>query len=302
MTATESSSVPAERQVPASRTLRYLDGQALHALADVIDAAAAPWAREWLGRPVSVRCRNAEDCRSDLPVALNWSGLTSPLPTQTGVAIAAADGTAADWIGRIVCGPEPRRLGSIGITGRVCEAAAEDLRARLARLLGVQGPLHEPNDTANSAEAAVAPSTSRWSGAVVAHLKLDAGDGEMLWLHLAREMVERLQPPRQHQRRAAGRQALTPVVKALARDRIGLQISLEAVDISVSELLNMRAGDVLLTSHALTEPLRVHPRVESTDPKAPSVCQAHLGQQAGRLAVRLLGPAMPVAANPRQGT
>lgn len=110
------------------------------------------------------------------------------------------------------------------------------------------------NATDGLPDAEWRPFTCRWSGAVL--LRSSAAGVGVEWL-LSAQTVDRLSPRKTPAVQPA-RDALVPVPDALAATtKLGLTVQLDQVALSLGELTELRAGDVVTLGHRLDMPLNV---------------------------------------------
>lgn len=128
----------------------------------------------------------------------------------------------------------------------------------------------------------------RWSGAVVVaapwfgttlHLLLDTG---------AVHGLLRSANLRRPQHAAAKRTMPVPVLHALAKAPVRLEVRLAPLDIDLGSLVSLGLGDVLRLGHAVDEPLHVVAPGSPTD--ADPLCHGWLGERGPRVALELARP------------
>lgn len=243
----------------------------LDALAAAFDAGLQPWRSGWgLEDGPGATCRAAVP--ADLAVA-RWMPLLR-------------DGVAQAWL-HLPPGLEARiahaLFGCDAATGTLVLAVAAACRdAAVARLAAVIGMKPQ-----QSADGAPAPEEGRpWSGAVLVTLPPLGG----FLLLAARAMRSWAAGSGSSPAQPAAIKPAQPVVsvdRALARHPVPLDIRLQGCELDLGALLQMRAGDVVRTPHALQAPGAV------MDDTGAVLFHAFLGRHQGRKAVELAAPPAP---------
>lgn len=247
---------------PAARALRWHDEAALQRVAQRLGDGMAGWAQDWgLGTAEWV-CRNAWD---------EPKGASAPWQ-----ALGAVDDGAAVWLGQspetLIAGLSQALYGGAVAAGslaqELAQQAAQALPSALAAALG--GRLGHGDGAALDA-ACWRP----WSGAV--HATCRSAGVELCSLLIWPQ--EQPEVPL-----ASTRGALVSLSTALADHPQRVRATLHEVPLRLGDLMGLSLGDVLVTSHALTQPLRV----DAVSDTRKTYFSAHLGQHDGRMAVTLV--------------
>lgn len=156
------------------------------------------------------------------------------------------------------------------IAPEIAQIAWSDWQHRLASTLGA--PL-----SAWSAETETNYTPSPWSGTLSAKLTWCKTRCTLL---LPGYIVQKLVRPAEP-RRALDPQPLAHLADALRDQHLNVQARLRDVTLTLGELEHLSPGDVVLLPHRLETPLHV------LGPDDEALCNAWLGQQAGRIALEL---------------
>jgi hypothetical protein len=176
---------------------------------------------------------------------------------------------------------------------RICDQLADDAwRACLiefGRLVAAQA-IGE-NDALDDAARSIDPELMRpFGGALLARLPW-CGQALALLLdgdRVARALNRSTAPA--SATRALRRQAIAPLSEALSRRALSVRIELQPIDIDLGSMAELRLGDVLCTSHRLTEPLALRASSTGPDNEPNPLCAVFLGRQSRWRAVELRRP------------
>ena len=138
------------------------------------------------------------------------------------------------------------------------------------------------------APAELAHAWQRWSGAVMVEARWFGTAWRVLLDATAVRGLLRAVNLRRPVRVAESRAAPLPVLRALAKTPVGLQVRLAPVDIDLGSLMSLGLGDVLRLGHAVDEPVHVVSPGASID--AAPLCHGWLGSRDGRVALELARP------------
>lgn len=143
--------------------------------------------------------------------------------------------------------------------------------------------------TANAARAMPdSPSDpwQRWSGAVVVDVPWFGASWRLLIDAAAVRGLPQLSKQRRPEPAGIDREAPMPVLRALGRTPVRLQVRLAPVDIDFGSLISLNIGDVLRVGHAVDEP--VHVGAPGSPIDATPLCHGWLGARDERVAIELL--------------
>jgi hypothetical protein len=244
------------------RSLRRHNADALRRIESLLDEWLQPWAARWLPATLAVRAENtaahpsssADDIEEPNPALLEWVYL-------------ALFGEA-----RVVSSDEVA-LQRPSIALAVARNAADEWLNGLDTRLGQAG------------EHRIA-SALPWSGDVVLHVTLPHVQAPALRIVISCAAIDQHLSSAPAARANKIREPLASVIDSVAKQTIATQVFLQPVEVSVGSLLSLKAGDTLVTTHKLTEPMRVT-RVGPEDHGDPTLCHAHLGRRGPRRAIVL---------------
>jgi hypothetical protein len=252
-----------------ARALRWHSDPVLRRIESLLDGCLQPWAARWLPAALTVRAENAPAGMRDAAgvddpnqALLAWVYQTlfeEPLPSSCGTA-------------------DELQRPSVAMT--VARDAAEEWVTGLDTKLGAQ-TWHIQSGDQRSVSALP------WSGDVVVHVTLPQTQAPALRFVIACAAIDRHLSPAATAPSNRAREPLASVIDSVARQTIAAQVFLQPVEVSVGSLLSLKAGDTLVTSHKLTEPMRVT-RVGADDQGDPTLCHAHLGRRGPRRAIVLM--------------
>lgn len=160
------------------------------------------------------------------------------------------------------------------------------------------------------------PATRPWSGAVYIELKAHTRQGHSLawsiyWSPAALTQLlgplaaTRLATPSSTQQAQPAHSTMQPLESALHNHPLQLSISLDSTLLEIGVLRAMRVGDVLRTSHPLTQAWQVTVLDAATNEPAPAALltlHAHPGRQGQQRAIALQKPLAPLASPIGSGT
>jgi len=259
------------------RSLCWRSAEQLNRLCESLRVVLDSWARDWgLCRP-AVTLDNAWQAHELTEVA--WQ------PTATN-----RDGEVVAWLGR--CEPEHVALErllfgvapDVNVSTSLARSLAVDalaaLRRGLAKWLDAAPPsVDMVNDVPLEADG------RPWSGAVRANITLgEAAAGVSFALHVRANAWPR--PGRAGVTQLSRAPGLEPMSGALAAQPLKLHARLADVHVSLGELIGLREGDVLVTSHRLIDQLAI----TSPEGECPTVFRGRLVQRQGLMAVSLMQP------------
>jgi hypothetical protein len=270
-----------------ARPLRWWSAARLDAAVERLRAAMAPWARDWGLTLGDLGARNAVDGTApSAPAALTLAHGAARLQAEGGAPV--------EQLHALLFGVPPP---AVRVAPTLSDDTAAAAWAALLDALGAALPQQAAPPAAPPAATSAAPSaapavpphaTARWSG----HLRLDVsvvGEGSAMRLALlihpsaAAEWCTTATGPVQTQ---APRQPLQRIDHVLADRSVRLAVLMDPVTLDLGTLQSLQIGDVLTLPHRLDQPLEVAAAPDACQ-AASSVCQAHLGQRDGRLAIAL---------------
>lgn len=253
-----------------ARSLRWHSDAVLRRIESLLDGWLQPWAAHWLPGALTVRAENAlagmggtADIGGRHPVLAAWvyqALFEEPLLSshdaaielqQPPIALAVAHNAVDEWIA------------------------------------GFDAKLGGDAWQVQSGERHIA-SALPWSGDVVVHLTLPQSEAPALRIVIAGAAIDQhLGPAPAARHNPKAREPLADVIDSVAKQTLAAQVFLQPVEVSVGSLLSLKAGDTLVTSHKLTEPMRVV-RVGTDDQGDPTLCHAQLGRRGPRRAIVLM--------------
>lgn len=255
---------------PDARALRAWSQAQQRSVRDMLHKLLLDWQLAWaLGNPASEVHITAPEAPplhgNDTPVHWRLEGI--PVPDA---ASAAQRALQTALFGSEVHAPTASGAPPV-IALEIAQAAWADWQQRLESALGA--PL-----AGWPAEADETHSADRWSGTLCARL---SWCGMHCLLQIPGPVVQRLLPPAPAPSRPAAASALVNLADALQGQRLSLQARLHNVTLTLGELEHLAPGDVVLLPHRLDTPLQL------MGPREGLLCDAWLGQQAGRVALEL---------------
>lgn len=276
--------------------LMWRTDDALQALAGDMASRLAPWAADW-GLTLSVRCVNAWQ---DEAIALNddagWQAYLQTDGAEPLVWVRPdAEPNVAAAVLHAVFG---RHVAAAIEATETVAAEATDLALRALRT-GFANALEEQRTTAaNRATLRAAHSATlsdagalprheirRWSGALRMLIDLRGIGTAQLKFHVSAQVLPRSTSAATT--RDTQRIALIAVNDAMADSPVSVHAMLQQTPMSLGDLLALQPGDVIVTSHALAEPLQLVRLTDDTSVPATPLCAAALGMQGTARAVAL---------------
>jgi hypothetical protein len=260
----------AQAATDTARALRWHNDDALRRIASALDDVLQPWAERWLPAALAVRAENAPA-----------SGRRSTQKTED------PNLALLDWVYQALF-EEPLVLPSddVGIPQRpsialtVARHAADEWGHDLDTKLGRSAWRVRPTEQG-------ADDTLPWSGDVAVHIMLQHVDAPALCIVIACAAIDEHLCPEHAAQPQKLREPLADVIDSVAKQAISAQVFLQPVEVSVGSLLSLKPGDTLVTSHKLSEPMRVT-RTGADDQGDSTLCHAHLGRRGIRRAVVLM--------------
>jgi hypothetical protein len=260
----------AQAATDTARPLHWHNDDALRRIASALDEAQQPWAERWLPAAPVVRAENApasphrpaDEIEDPNRALLDWvyqalfeeplvlSGDDVGIPQRPSIALAVARSAAGEW--------------------------AHGLDAKIGQLAWRVQP---PDQGADDALP--------WAGDAVVHVTLPHVEAPSLRIVISCAAINEHLGPKPAARPHKLREPLADVIDSVAKQTIAAQVFLQPVEVSVGSLLSLKPGDTLVTSHKLTEPVRVT-RIGADDQGDPTLCHAHLGRRGARRAVVLM--------------
>jgi hypothetical protein len=259
----------AQAATDTARPLRWHNDDALRRIASALDEALQPWAERWLHAAPAVRAENApasthnpaDKIEDPNRVLLDWvyqalfeeplmlSGDDVGIPHHPSIALALTRSAADEW--------------------------AHSLDAKFGQSAWRVQPAEQGTDDAPP-----------WAGDVMVHVTLQHVEAPVLRMAISCAAINEYLGPKPAARPHKLREPLADVIDSVAKQIIAAQVFLQPVEVSVGSLLSLKPGDTLVTSHKLTEPMRVT-RIGADDQGDPTLCHAHLGRRGARRAVVL---------------
>jgi hypothetical protein len=276
-----------ERAAPQAQRLQWRSAADLGRCAAKLRDAAMAWGRQWRVQVSDVRCVNAwEDRGGGSSTAPQWRAVGVD---ATGAAMLWCATPHAVLVQRI----EAAMLGTSAASARHGEAAGPSIamavatqatrtfQESLVRGLGLQA-VATGTDTL---PAAPSPAESRrWSGAVRAALRIGPGDGVDVHLQLSGNCFDMGKALRPTSTEVA---PLSRVTDVLSRRPVPLRAMLDDIELDIGDILGLRPGDIVMTQHPLSRPLRIEATTDALAGPDRPLYAAHLGSREGRLAVAL---------------
>jgi flagellar motor switch/type III secretory pathway protein FliN len=261
-----------------SRALCWRDTQQLDLLRAGLQATLDPWARAWGLAAGSASLDNAWQAAS--PASVTWQPAAAGQDGETVAWLGYLDGFHLAFHGLMFgnsSGISAAEPGAPTLSQALASDALTALRQSVATWLGATEPA-----IAGSFEGPPPTDTRPWSGAVRATVGLGPATGAVpIWFHFGAKAWPR--PDTRGTRVPSVSTALHSLADALAEQPIQLQARLSDVHVSLGELIGLREGDVLVSSHRLADPLTVTlPHGDS-----PALFGGCLVQRQGRMAVAL---------------
>lgn len=284
-----------QAQSNSAVALVWRTDDALQALAGDIRTHLSPWAADW-GLTMSARCVNAWQ---DADGAAGDTGWQAYLQANESVPLVwvrpNAGACIADSVQDAIFGRPAAMHGTSGpVAAEATDLALRALRTMLARALDAQrgatadgSYLRTPVDTGSHETVELPRSqTQRWSGAlrVVVDL-LGAGSAQLKFHISAQVLPHSVSTKATHNTQ---RTALEAVNSAIAARPVRVQALMQQTPMSLGELLALQPGDVIVTPHALTQPLQLVRLADDIDAPAMPLCDAALGMRGTARAVALL--------------
>jgi len=294
----------------SARPLRWWSRRQLVALETLLDGARQKWLSAWIDdyRPgafslPAISSRMAHDVPQGIDSTVDWQALYAPETSGVDSAVwLVADGASAPLaqllfkpLQATVTGVSASKLTSLSV--QLASQAWSDCAHEIQRVLAVfPGDKTEDTDFVASRKSVIPSAHHRlWSGAV--NVTFPLSDMFSLQLHIGPNRAAALMaasdremaPPAVSDpvREAT---AVVPLSEAIAGQMTQLRVELTTLDISVGSLQALATGDVLLLSHALTQPLQV------STAQGEVLCGAYLGQAQGQRAIELIKPPVPAHA------
>lgn len=247
--------------------LKFWPARQLEMLAAALREALARWAGDW---GIAL---DAEECVRCAPAGAECAGFESSRcmvsAAQAKAWVAVSPGLKDRLAVQLFDGPAP--VGSLA--AEVARACEEDALARLAEALGLE--------MAHADGSSPAPrGLSRWRGYVLASLPFRAS------LLLDDAAVRALLRARGEEGGAgaaprADAPPLVPLLDAVAGQPFPVRVHLEACEVEIGVLQDLRPGDVFRVKHGLDAPALV--RTAAGD----SLFRGYLARSGGRKAVEL---------------
>lgn len=279
------------RPAAGARALAWWSDLRLDALQQKLADACAGWARCWGIAPPAVAVRHAWDRTAFGDATRRWEGLRMESAPAAPVAWITDTADIATAFAEALFGPAwgwavPESRARASLAWAIADDAAGALRSAVLRTLGLAATGADASTPPDPRPAPPASDGRRWSGALIATVGIDPHADQPWLLHLSREALASVGPPRATRRPDS---PLVPLREALAGHAVHLQARLDGSALTLSDLLSLRPGDVILTGHRLSEPLHVAARDASTpEGLAAALCGGHLGRRGDLRAVRLV--------------
>lgn len=246
--------------------LKFWPARQLEMLAAALREALARWSNDW-GIALDAECVRCA------PAGAECAGFESSRcmvsAAQAKAWVAASPGLRDRLATQLFGGPGQAG----GIATEVAEACEEDVLARLAEALGLE--------LAHADGSSPAPrSLSRWRGYVLASLPFRASlllDDAVVRVALSARGEE----PEAGAAPRADAPPLVPLLDAVTGQPFPVRVHLEACEVEIGVLQDLRPGDVFRVKHGLDAPALV--RTAAGDP----LFRGYLARSGGRKAVEL---------------
>lgn len=276
-----------ERTAPEVRRLQWRSSSDLDRCAARLRDAVVAWGQQWRVPVSDVRCVNAwEDGGDRSSAAPAWRTIGVDATGQAMLWCAAphtvlAQRIEAAMLGASVVSVRHGEPAGPSIAMAVANKAVQSFYDSLVRSVELQTVAA----TTDTLPAAPLPTESRrWSGAIRACLRIGPDDGADVQLHVSGAclgMDKALRPA------STGAAPLSRVTDVLSRRPVPLRAMLDDVELQIGDVLGLQPGDIVMTQHPLSRPLRVEATTDALAGPDRPLFAAHLGSRESRLAVAL---------------
>lgn len=265
---------------PNCRPFRRWSATQLETVADRFRTTLSGWASDWELSLGEAQAWNTADAPSQEDALSRWIHLGA---SEHESIHACAAPSLAHALHRVAFGElplAPPEATGDGIAAQLAGRCVESLAAAF------RSACELPESTQDGDCTPPADHGSPWSGSIRVRATLSALEQHDVWLHLSPELAARCLAagPRTDHVRAGG---LARVEHALHGHPLRIRATLSPLSLDLGNLLGLKPGDVVATTHRLDQPLHVSVMAGEGQARGLPLCDGRLGSQADRMAIAL---------------